>query len=186
MVKTFDRQAKTHLTLQQMNNIFDEKNILFVKLIKKGLTPNCLINGTKQLINEAKSKGLKVIIVSQSANAMLEMKRLGIDKKVDYITDFHSKALKSLSDDEKEHFSTMNYTFKKLGLTGPECIVFANRVSAIKRYRAYGVYTVGIANYEHEDEIKYITDYSVDMPEQINFDEIIFNYYINEDKKNNQ
>jgi beta-phosphoglucomutase-like phosphatase (HAD superfamily) len=183
VVKTFNNKAKTNLSLDQMNNIFDEKNALFVKLITEGLSPEHLINGTKQLIQEAQTKGLKVIVVSQSSNALLEIKSLGLAKKVDYVTDLHIKGLQSLSDDEKEHFSTMYYAFKELGIIGHECIGFGNRLSTIKQYKAYDVYTVAVANYNQQHEIKRIADFSVDMPEQINFDEIVFNYYIKEDKK---
>ncbi|GHU30767.1 beta-phosphoglucomutase [Bacilli bacterium] len=185
VVKSFNQKSKTNLTLDQMNKIFDDKNLLFIKLIKEGLKPSHLINGAKQLIDEAKNKGLKVIIISQSSNALLEIKSLGLAKKVDYVTNLHAKGLQALSDDEKEHFSTIQYAFKELGLVGHECIGFGNRIGTINQYKAYGVYTVGIANYENEREIKKIADYSVDMPEQVNFDEIVFNYYIQDDKKSN-
>jgi beta-phosphoglucomutase-like phosphatase (HAD superfamily) len=148
---------------------------LFIHLIKHGLTKNDIINGVKQLIDHAKERDLKLIAVSTSANAKLEMKCMELNNKFDYISDYSVHQLSSLSAKEKTNVSNVLFALHYLGLRTDECIGLEDHIDGIREYNHVGIYSVAIANYD--DTIKLEANYSVDLPEQINLEEIIFNYY---------
>jgi HAD superfamily hydrolase (TIGR01509 family) len=155
--------------------IVAEKNELFVRLIKNGLTKANIINGIGKLIEQAEQRGLKLIAVSTSANAKLEMKCLELNNKFDYISDYSVSKLASLSKKEKEIISNSLFALRTMGLRTDECIGLEDHIDGIREYNRLGIYSVAIANYN--DEIKLEANYWVDLPEQINLEEIIFNYY---------
>ncbi|MDR1991516.1 MAG: HAD-IA family hydrolase [Mycoplasmataceae bacterium] len=160
-----------HLSDSEIQHLATNKNELFVHLIKHTLEPNNVLNGIHQLIDEAIKKGLKLIVISTSANAVLEIQRLGLYDKFYYIS---NGVMKPSVDSETDALGSL---LKKLAIKPEECIGLEDDVKGIKEYKKNGVYAVAIANYR--DQIKQEADYWVDLPEQINLEEIIFSYYKN-------
>ncbi|MDR1234517.1 MAG: HAD hydrolase-like protein [Mycoplasmataceae bacterium] len=164
---TFDEKTLTKIS--------NQKNDLFVHLIKHNLTPKNIINGVRQLIDDAITRGLKLVAVSSSANAVLEMKCLGLFDKFTYVSDYQSKRLSSLSQTEKKVVSPLLFSLKTLGIESSECIGLEDHVDGVLEYKSAGIFSVAIANYQ--EDIKKEADFWAELPEQIVLEEIIFSYY---------
>lgn len=172
------RVLKNHglnLPLDEIQHIGDEKNKLFVHLIEHGLNPKNVINGVSKLIDDAISRGLQLVAISSSANAVLEMKQLGLYDKFIYVSSYDKISSKSLSMQEKQTVSPLMFALKTLGIKPDECIGLEDSIQGIIEYKRLGIYAVAIANFQ--EDIKEEGDFWVDLPEQINLEEIIFGYY---------
>jgi beta-phosphoglucomutase len=139
---TFDEKTLTKIS--------NQKNDLFVHLIKHNLTPKNIINGVRQLIDDAITRGLKLVAVSSSANAVLEMKCLGLFDKFTYVSDYQSKRLSSLSQTEKKVVSPLLFSLKTLGIESSECIGLEDHVDGVLEYKSAGIFSVAIANYQED------------------------------------
>ncbi|MDR1012942.1 MAG: hypothetical protein LBL38_01580 [Lactobacillales bacterium] len=133
-----------------LSKISNDKNDLFVHLIKHNLTPKNIINGVRQLIDDAITRGLQLVAVSSSTNAVLEMKCLGLFDKFIYVSDYHSKKLASLSATEKKVISPLSFSLKTLGIEPLECIGLEDHVDGILEYKSAGIFSVAIANYQED------------------------------------
>jgi beta-phosphoglucomutase len=139
-----------HLSEQEINHLTDEKNKLFVHLIKHGLTPNDVINGVDQLINDAISRGLQLVAISSSSNAELEMKQLGLYDKFTYVSSYNEAPFINSLRKEKETVSPLTFVLKKLVIRPEECIGLEDHIDGIIEYKQAGIFAVAIAHY-HED-----------------------------------
>jgi beta-phosphoglucomutase len=135
-------------------SIANKKNDLFVHLIKYGLTPKDVMNGIKQLIDDAITRGLQLIAISSSANAVLEMKCLGLFDKFTYVSSYSTKRTSNF---DKGQQSPLLQSLKKLNINPSECIGLEDDVEGIIEYKSANVFAVAIANY-HES-IKTEADY---------------------------
>jgi beta-phosphoglucomutase len=157
IVQQIIKKHRLNLSIGEVEQIMVEKNKLFVHLIKHNLTPNDVINGIRQLINDAISRGLQLVAISSSANAVLEMKCLGLYNKFSYVSSYDKPFLNSLSPQEKQTTSPLLLALKTLGIKANECIGLEDRIDGIIEFKNVGIFSVAITHY-HED-IKKVCDY---------------------------
>jgi beta-phosphoglucomutase len=150
---------KHHLSLtpDEIQQITEQKNALFIHLIKHGLSANDVTNGVRQLIDDAISRGLQLVAISSSANAILEIECLGLRNKFIYVSSYDKPAIKNLSKQEKLIISPLTLALKTLGIKPDECIGLEDHVDGIMEFKREGIFAVAIAHY-HED-IKQYGDY---------------------------
>jgi beta-phosphoglucomutase len=146
-----------HLLTNEIKVITEEKNKLFLHLIEHSLTPKNITNGISQLIDDAISRGLQLVAISSSANAVYEMKCLGLYDKFLYVSSYDKIKSKNLSKEEKQAISPLLYALKTLGIKPDECIGLEDSIDGIIEYKRLGIFAIAIANY-HED-IKREGDY---------------------------
>ena len=117
----------------------DNKNKKYVEFITK-MTPNEILPGVINFIEEAKSKGIKIALGSASKNAMTILRQINILKYFDAVID-GTKVSKAKPDPE---------VFLKgaevLGVLPKECIVFEDAEAGIEAAIAGEMYCVGIGS----------------------------------------
>jgi beta-phosphoglucomutase len=151
-------------------------------LIRNGLTPKNINDGIKQLILDARKHGLKVACASLSSNARLELECLGLIKLFDYITDYKNHEHDSYFTDAKKTVSTTMLILQNLKLNGHEIIGFEDDAAGIDDYNRHSVYSVAITHFNPKVGID--AKFQVNLPQQLNLEEIIFNYYQKDDTDN--
>jgi beta-phosphoglucomutase-like phosphatase (HAD superfamily) len=145
------------LTSHQIEQIAEQKNELFLHLIEHGLTPKDVNNGIRQLIDSAIKRGLQLVAISSSSNAVFEMKCLGLYDKFLYVSSYDKPSLGSLSKQEKNQISPLTYAFKSLGIKGEDCIGLEDNIDGIIEFKKFKVFAVAIANFR--EDIKQEGDY---------------------------
>ncbi len=115
----------------------EQKNNWYLELVNTmqadEVLPNC-----KELLNDLKSKGLKIGLGSASKNAALILTRVNIKDYFDVIID---GTVTSKSKPDPEVFLL---GAKALGLPPSECIVFEDAINGVKAAKAGGFKTIGI------------------------------------------
>ncbi len=115
----------------------EQKNNWYLELVNTmqadEVLPNC-----KELLNDLKSKGLKIGLGSASKNAALILTRVNIKDYFDVIID---GTVTSKSKPDPEVFLL---GAKALGLQPSECIVFEDAINGVKAAKAGGFKTIGI------------------------------------------
>jgi beta-phosphoglucomutase len=162
----------------QIDEICTKKDALFQHLISSGLKPTNVNEGIKELLIDAKKHGLKLACASLSSNARLELERLGLFETFDYVTDYKNHIFDSFSEREKTLTSTTTLVLKSLKLDSSEVIGLEDDITGIVDYNRHGVYSVAISHFNPKIAAK--ANFAVDLPQQLNLEEIIFNYYQND------
>lgn len=183
VVQDYSRRAagKTLLELNKINfndafltKLVDKKNAIFEHLLEHGLTPKNILPGITNLLDEIKSRGYLLACSSSSAHAALQLKKMKLFSKFDYIVDYDSNQISLLSQREKtECINPIGLVLNKLKLDGSECIGFEHDNSGLEQYRQFNVFSVFIGNKTKNSK----ADFNVNYGSEIPLEEIIFNYF---------
>lgn len=160
-----------------VSQIDKEKNSLYQSLIQNELMPEDVNANILDIIAQAKSKDLKVCVISHSKNAQLIIERLGLSRAFDYVCvpgDSVQDSITSLIGSSPVTESIVNF-LKESGLSGNECIGIENTNDGIEEYNLYNIFSVCVNNFDHEVSKKAKMSYHSVV--DINLDEIIFKYY---------
>ncbi|HEX7976660.1 MAG TPA: beta-phosphoglucomutase, partial [Anaerolineales bacterium] len=125
----------------QIQEMMDRKNRYYVESIQE-LSPDNLLPGARQLLEEMRSFGTKIAIGSASKNARTVIERLGIGSLVDAISDGFSVTQQKPAPDLFLHAAA------QLGLPPEECVVFEDAEAGVAAALAGGMLAVGIGPQE--------------------------------------
>ena len=125
----------------QIQEMMERKNRYYVELIQ-GITPEILLPGVANLIDELREKGIKIAIGSGSKNARSIIEKLGIADKFDFIADGNSVKRSKPAPD------LFLYAASQLGLEPAHCVVVEDAASGIEAALAAGMRTIGIGPIE--------------------------------------
>jgi beta-phosphoglucomutase len=136
--KILELGAKT-ISTEEFNELLISKNDFYVDSIQD-LNQTDLLPGVLSLLQEAKSKGIKLGIGSSSKNANFILKLLKIDHFFDVVIDGNGV------NHPKPHPEVFLNGSKALSLAPAECIVFEDAASGIIAAKAGGFVAIGVGN----------------------------------------
>ncbi|MGB6295425.1 MAG: beta-phosphoglucomutase [Rivularia sp. (in: cyanobacteria)] len=125
----------------QIQEMMERKNRYYVEFIEQ-ITPKDLLPGASDLIEELRSKGIKIAIGSGSKNARTVIEKLGIAPKLDAIADGNSVKRSKPAPDLFLHAAS------QLGLEPEDCVVVEDAASGVEAALAGGMRTIGIGSDE--------------------------------------
>jgi beta-phosphoglucomutase len=122
---------------KQILQMMDRKNRYYLEFIED-ITPNDLLPGARELLEEIRAAGLKSAIGSASRNAPGVIQRLGISGLLDAIS--HGGSVEK----QKPAPDLFLHAAAKLGLAPGECVIVEDAASGIEAARVGGFRSVGL------------------------------------------
>lgn len=123
----------------------DKKNNWYLEFIQH-MTPDEILPGVKNFLDELKRKDIKIVLGSASKNAVLILERIELIPYFDAIID-GNKTARSKPDPEVFLMGA-----EAIGAEPNECIVFEDAVKGVDAALKGGFYTVGVGNSDVLDE----------------------------------
>jgi beta-phosphoglucomutase len=136
--KILELGSKT-ISTEEFNALLISKNEFYVDSIQD-LNQTDLLPGVLSLLEEARSKDIKLGIGSSSKNANFILKLLKIDHFFDVVIDGNGV------EHPKPHPEVFLNGAKALSLTPAECIVFEDAASGITAAKAGGFIAIAVGN----------------------------------------
>jgi len=121
------------------NEYAARKNEWYVEYISR-MTPNEILPGSKELLEELRAKGIKLALGSASKNTPLIMDRIGLKDHFDAIIDGN---IISIAKPAPDIFLAAS---KAIGVEPPCCIVFEDAEAGVEAAINAGMRVVGIGN----------------------------------------
>ena len=125
----------------QIQEMMERKNNYYLEFIQQ-ITTQDLLPGASDLIEELRSKGIKIAIGSGSKNARSVIEKLGIADRLDAIADGNSVKRSKPAPD------LFLYAASQLGLEPADCVVVEDAASGVEAALAGGMRTIGIGESE--------------------------------------
>ena len=119
--------------------LLEFKNKVYLDSISD-LNQQALLPGVMNLLNLAKSKGIKIGLGSSSKNAHMILNRLNISGFFEVVIDGNGVS------DPKPHPEVFLNGAKALGFLSSECLVFEDALSGVAAAKAGGFMTIGVGN----------------------------------------
>jgi kojibiose phosphorylase len=132
-----DRQISEEMQLEMM----ERKNRYYQESIAS-LTPEHLLPGARQLLEDLRAAGVRIAIGSASKNAREVIQRLQIENLVDGISDGYSVERPKPAPDLFIHAAG------QLDVPAEQCIVFEDAEAGVMAALAAGMWVAGIGPYE--------------------------------------
>lgn len=152
---------ETKFSDEEKKQLATQKNEEYVKLIDQ-LTPEEILPGISELLENAKAAGIKLGIASASKNAPLILERLGITKMFDTIVD---PATLSAGKPDPEIFIK---GAEQLGLKTDDCIGIEDAESGVQAINSANMFSIGVGS----EEVLSHADYVVSSTAELDFDHI--------------
>lgn len=125
------------VTEAQLEAMMARKNAYYLELIQT-ITPDHLLPGVLQLLEDLQTHGIKIAIGSASKNAREVVQRLGIADRIDAIADGYSVANSKPAPDVFLHAAAL------LDLEPTACIVVEDAASGVEAALRAGAWTIGL------------------------------------------
>ncbi len=121
-----------------LQTMMERKNRYYVESIQN-LTPQDVLPGVIELLDELRQAGIKIAIGSASKNARTVIEKLGLADRVDAIADGYSVERPKPAPD------LFLYAAAQLGLDPSHCVVVEDAAAGIEAAIAAGMWTIGLA-----------------------------------------
>ena len=122
-----------------LQEMMDRKNRYYVESIQT-ITPQDMLPGAVELLDELRRSGIKIAIGSASKNAQIVIEKLGIADRIDVITDGDSV------EHPKPAPDLFLYAATRLGLDPAHCVVVEDAAAGIEAAIAAGMWTIGLGS----------------------------------------
>lgn len=132
-----ENNARDRFTEEEIDEFITKKNEIYKILIRQ-ITPQDILPGILEFLQEAKRHNILLAVASASKNAWTVLKSLEIDSMFDYIADA-SKITRTKPDPEVFIDCMTN-----LGLRPEECIGFEDAQAGVEAIKSAGMKAVGI------------------------------------------
>jgi beta-phosphoglucomutase len=126
---------------EQLQEMMHRKNAYYLDLIQT-ITPDDVLPGVRELLQELRAVGVKIALGSASQNAQLVIRRLGIADWMDAVADGHSVSQPKPAPD------VFLYAAEHLGLKPQHCLVVEDATAGIEAALRAGMWTVGLGPQE--------------------------------------
>ena len=127
------------LTEQEKTRYADEKNQLYLQYIQR-MTPEDILPGVLEFLDELKSSGILLGIGSASKNAPTILERIGLTSLFDVIVDG------SLITHAKPHPEVFALGAKLLHINSGHCVVFEDAIAGVQAAHNAGMKCVGVGS----------------------------------------
>lgn len=115
----------------------ERKNALYVSYIEK-MTPDEILPGAEQFLQELKNNGIRTALGSASKNAPMILDRIELSGMFDAVVDGNSIS------EAKPNPEVFLKGAEKLGVAPENCVVFEDAIAGIEAARNGGMHCVGI------------------------------------------
>jgi beta-phosphoglucomutase len=133
--------GKTPLTRDQKVRYAAEKNEVYLSYVQQ-MSPDDILPGAKNFLNELKTNGILIGLGSASKNARLILDKTGIASMFDAIVDGN------LISQAKPHPEVFATGAKLLNIKTIDCVVFEDAVAGIQAAHNAGMKCIGIGSPE--------------------------------------
>lgn len=123
----------------QKQALAEKKNALYVSYIEK-MTPEEILPGVQQFLQEIRNKGLKVALGSASKNSPMILEQVHLTHMFDVVVDGNSIT------EAKPNPEVFLKGAEWLGVEPEHCVVFEDAIAGIEAARNVGMYSVGIGD----------------------------------------
>ncbi len=124
-----------------LTELMERKNGYYLEFIRE-ISPRDLLPGARELLQEIRAAGLKIVLGSASKNAREVIERLGITDLFDAIADGYSVTRQKPAPDLFLHAARL------LDLPPTACVVVEDAAAGVEAALAGGFYVVGIGPQE--------------------------------------
>lgn len=126
---------------EEKQSMAERKNALYVSYIRE-MTPNEILPGAREFLQELKAGGIRTALGSASKNAPMILERIQLSEMFDAVVDGNSIS-KAKPDPE-----VFLKGAEKLGVRPENCVVFEDAIAGIEAARNGGMHCVGIGDQE--------------------------------------
>jgi beta-phosphoglucomutase len=124
-------------TEERIQKLMARKNAYYLELVE-GITPDNVLPGALDLLDELRAAGVHIAVGSASKNARPVIQRLGIADRIDVIADGYSV------DQAKPAPDLFLHCAEQLGVPSAQCLVVEDAATGIDAGLAAGMWTVGL------------------------------------------
>lgn len=139
-----ERSEKTY-SEQEKQGLAERKNNYYKEMIKE-LTPSDILSGAKELLEELKTRGIKVAIGSSSKNAPMILKQIGLENYFDAVSDGNNIV------NSKPNPEVFVKAAQMLGLAPGDCMVVEDADAGIEAAKAGGMIVAAVGAAEHNPQ----------------------------------
>ena len=125
------------VSVEKAKELMARKDAYYQEMIK-GISPNDLLPGVSELLDDLKRHKIAVAIATVSRNARTVLSRLGILEKFDALADGHCGARSKPAPDLFLHAAA------QLEVPPSECLVIEDAAAGIQGAKAAGMWTMGL------------------------------------------
>jgi len=119
----------------------EKKNTLYVSYIEK-MTPEEILPGVPEFLQELRKKGIKIALGSASKNSPMILDRIQLSGMFDAVVDGNSIT------EAKPNPEVFLKGAERLGISPENCVVFEDAIAGIEAARNAGMYCIGIGEPE--------------------------------------
>ena len=130
-------RAQKEYSAEEKEHMAEHKNNYYKEFIKK-LTPNDILPGAMNTLEELKANGIKVAIGSSSKNAPIILKQIGLDNYFDAVSDGNN--IKNSKPDPEVFLKAADM----LGISYKECMVVEDADAGIEAGKLAGMKTLSV------------------------------------------
>jgi len=126
-----------HYTEDQIQEMMDRKNRYYYEMIQK-MTPNDLVPGGRELLQEIRQAGIKIAIASGSKNARTVLERLDINAYLNGIADGYAVS------NSKPAPDIFVFAAGLLNTPTSQCLVLEDAEAGVEAAKKGGMLAIGI------------------------------------------
>lgn len=130
-------RAQKEYSAEEKEHMAEHKNNYYKEFIKK-LTPNDILPGAMNTLEELKANGIKVAIGSSSKNTPIILKQIGLDNYFDAVSDGNN--IKNSKPDPEVFLKAADM----LGISYKECMVVEDADAGIEAGKRAGMKTLSV------------------------------------------
>lgn len=117
----------------------EKKNDLYVSYIQQ-MTPDEILPGVQEFLQEIRSEGIRVALGSASKNSPMILEQIHLTHMFDVVVDGNSIT------EAKPNPEVFLKGAERLGVEPEHCVVFEDAIAGIEAARNAGMYSVGIGD----------------------------------------
>ena len=126
-----------HYSEDQIQEMMDRKNRYYVEMINK-MTPNDLVPGGRELLQEIRQAGIKIAIASVSKNARTVLEHLDINTLLDAVADGYAVS------NSKPAPDIFVFAAGLLNTPTSQCLVLEDAEAGVEAAKKGGMLAIGI------------------------------------------
>ena len=130
-------RAQKEYSAEEKEHMAEHKNNYYKEFIKK-LTPNDILPGAMNTLEELKANGIKVAIGSSSKNTPIILKQIGLDNYFDAVSDGNN--IKNSKPDPEVFLKAADM----MGISYKECMVVEDADAGIEAGKRAGMKTLSV------------------------------------------
>ncbi|WP_157842904.1 beta-phosphoglucomutase [Bacillus sp. FJAT-44742] len=161
-IKALLKQKEGSYSHEEKLKLGEQRNTYYQALIEE-LTPEDLLPGVKDFLEQTRAAGFKAVLTSSSTNARTVISNVGIKNYFDHIVDVHTIS------NRKPDPEIFLKGAEMAGVSPKECAGIEDSEAGIRALQAAGIFSVGVG----EEQAAREADWFVDSTRKLQIDVLI-------------